>query len=114
MTTPAAAPPPLSDSVLSKLHLAEFAAGFFSPATKELLLKAEPLLPSLQQHGLELEAAALAVWKDIKELAPAFEPALRSLIAKAASGVPREQAVADVRSDAQAAHGAVDRQAFTG
>ncbi len=109
----AAAPPPLSDSVLSKLHLAEFAAGFFSPETKELLLKAEPLLPSLKQHGLELEAAVLAVWGDVVKIAPAFEPALRALIAKVGAGAPTVQAVAAVRADAIDAH-EIDRQASQG
>ncbi len=101
-------PPPLSDSFLSKLHLAEFAAGWFSPETKELLLKAEPLLPSLKQHGLELETAALALWGDIIKIAPAFEPSLRALIAKVNAGTPTVEAVAIVRADAIEAH---DRQA---
>ena len=80
-------------------------SGFVSPDTKAFLLRAEPLLPSIRQHGQNLEAAGLAIWGDLKALWPAIEPAVAALIAKISSGVPKPDAVADVRSDAIAAHG---------
>lgn len=98
-------PMPLPDNVLRNLHLAEFAAGFVSPETKAFLLKAEPLLPSLQQHGIALDQAALAIWGDLKALWPALEPAVAALIGKVNAGVPAAAAVADVRADAITAHG---------
>lgn len=108
-------PPPLSDSFLSKLHLAEFAAGFFSPEIKADLLKLEPLLPSLRRHGIALEEAAVAVWGDIRTvLWPMIEPNVRAYLAKINAGTPQAEAVAAVRADAIEAHGDVDRQAFQG